>query len=413
MAPLYHPAKSPCAGRAGFATRILYFVFLLSLLPRTNALHHMKRDPIAWVAPRANTVPLVISNQCKETIYPGIATQSGTSPGTRGFGLSPGSSRNLTVGHDWQGRVWGRTNCSFNFDGTGPSNTGGNNGGGSACSTGDCFGVVECQVAGAPPATLAEFTLATSSGQTFYDISLVDGYNIPIGIVSLYPESGNKSLTEIPPNLTNPICIGTAALLAAKGDTSDANLGTNSSFPIPLEESLSNDFVQSWCPWDLQLDAPSKPGDGVYPYPDDTIQRPLFDPCYSACAKNHKDSDCCVGHYDNPSVCKPSEYSSQAKKVCPDAYSYAFDDQTSTFIIPSGGGFEVVFCPSGRSSNILNTLGNELRQLAATGAVPPQVLAELQNITFIRSRNAGSTAAEEPAWLKAILALLVVSAVML
>ena len=78
-----------------------------------------------------------------------------------------------------------------------------------------------------------------------------------------------------------------------------------------------------------------------------------------------------------------------AKKVCPDAYSYAFDDQTSTFIVPAGGGFEVVFCPTGRSSNILATMGPELRELAATGAVSAQMLADTKNITLIRSRSAG------------------------
>lgn len=31
----------------------------------------------------------------------------------------------------------------------------------------------------------------------------------------------------------------------------------------------------------------------------------------------------------------------------------AFDDQTSTFIVPSGPGFNIIFCPGGRSSNIL------------------------------------------------------------
>lgn len=31
----------------------------------------------------------------------------------------------------------------------------------------------------------------------------------------------------------------------------------------------------------------------------------------------------------------------------------AFDDQTSTFVIPSGAGFNIIFCPRGRSTNIL------------------------------------------------------------
>lgn len=40
----------------------------------------------------------------------------------------------------------------------------------------------------------------------------------------------------------------------------------------------------------------------------------------------------------------------------------AFDDQTSTFIVPSGAGFEVVLCPGGRSTNILGTSKQELVQ---------------------------------------------------
>lgn len=131
----------------GLAKKLPSLVLFLSILSTVNALHHMKRFPIALVESRANTVPLVVSNRCKETIYAGVATQSGTSPGTNGFRLGAGETRNMTVGHNWQGRVWPRTNCSFNAAGSGPSNTGGNNGGGAACSTGDCFGVVECQVA--------------------------------------------------------------------------------------------------------------------------------------------------------------------------------------------------------------------------------------------------------------------------
>lgn len=45
----------------------------------------------------------------------------------------------------------------------------------------------------------------------------------------------------------------------------------------------------------------------------------------------------------------------------------AFDDQTSTFIIPSGAGFEVIFCPGARSTNIIATSKNELVQLAQEG----------------------------------------------
>lgn len=44
----------------------------------------------------------------------------------------------------------------------------------------------------------------------------------------------------------------------------------------------------------------------------------------------------------------------------------AYDDQTSTFIIPAGAGFEVIFCPGARSTNILATSRSQLNSLAAT-----------------------------------------------
>ena len=120
-------------------------LFITYLAASAEALHHMKRAPLAYVLQRDETVPLVVKNLCSDTIYPGIVTQSGTAPSSGGFELQTGASQNLTVGADWQGRVWGRTNCSFNSDGTGPSNNGGNNGGGSACGSGDCGGIVDCK----------------------------------------------------------------------------------------------------------------------------------------------------------------------------------------------------------------------------------------------------------------------------
>ena len=360
---------------------LLVFLYHLSLC---QAFHHMQRSPMAFVAPRDSSLPLTVENRCKEVIYPGIVTQSGTGPAVGGFRLGTGESRDLSVSADWQGRVWGRTNCSFNSAGTGPSNTGGLNGGGRACGTGDCGGIVNCRGTGETPVSLAEFTLSSPSGQTFYDISLVDGYNLPLAIISLYAQARDSKLRKIPPNLTNAICIGTASLL---GGTADATLGTGGSYSIPLEQKVSAADVARWCPWDLQQDPPNKPGDGVYPYPDDNIQRPVFDPCFSACAKYNKASDCCTGSYNSPSACKAGAYSKGAKSVCPDAYSFAFDDQTSTFILPSGGGFGVVFCPQGRSSNILATMGQQLRELSSTGMVSDQVMLEMGNASFVRKQE--------------------------
>jgi len=174
------------------------------------------------------------------------------------------------------------------------------------------------------PVSLAEFTLDAGDGHTYYDISLVDGYNIPMAIV-LQPLQ-NMSLDDIPPNLTNPSCQGTVGLLREKGynpynDFPDF-LQTNSSFPLPFDGDVDDKQISRWCPWDLQQEPPEKPGDGVYPYPDDNIERPAFNPCYSACAKNNKPEDCCTGEYNSATACSPSDYSKAVKAVCPDAYSF-------------------------------------------------------------------------------------------
>ncbi|KAK3336068.1 thaumatin family-domain-containing protein [Cercophora scortea] len=347
-------------------------------------------------------IPLVVTNACSDTIWPGIGTQNGIGPGAGGFMLPPDTAMQMYVSPDWQGRIWGRTNCSFNEDGSGPSNLNGVNGNGAACLTGDCFGRLDCEFTGQVPTTLAEFNLigGMDGKQTFYDISLVDGYNLPLAII--YIPASNT--TWIPPNLTNCACIASSGYL---GDPARTGLAyTNASYPMPYEADQTNSGVASWCPWDLQEYPPSKPGDGVYPYPDDHIQRPVFDPCLSACAATNSPQDCCTGAYNDPDVCAPSLYSEQAKAVCPDAYSYAFDDQTSTFIIPTGGGWEIMFCPQGRSTDILRTFGPELRALGSSGRVAADVLAAtVMNKTYIESRhpsgaNAGAAAAR--GWVLAV-----------
>jgi Thaumatin family len=233
---------------------------------------------------------------------------------------------------------------------------------------------------------------------------------------------GNSSFMAIPPNLTSVACVATAGLLASQsfnpysGKSQDF-LGTNSSDPLPFETKTSDSDVANWCPWDLQVNTPTSPSDNVYAYPDTNIQRPLFDPCYSACAKYSSDSDCCTGTHGSPQSCQPSSYSKAAKGVCPDAYSYgsydanqnshlqsficialakitpfnhlarlipffstaAFDDQTSTFVIPAGAGFQVIFCPGGRSTNIFSASAPLVSELANTGSVGHKSSVEQQN----------------------------------
>ena len=84
------------------------------------------------VSKRINPIPLIITNKCPDTIWPGVATQAGEGPESNGFALAPGEMRNMTVGRTWQGRVWGRTNCTVDGDTA-------------TCDTGDCFNKLNCE----------------------------------------------------------------------------------------------------------------------------------------------------------------------------------------------------------------------------------------------------------------------------
>ncbi|CAH8354938.1 unnamed protein product, partial [Eruca vesicaria subsp. sativa] len=100
-----------------------------------------------------------------------IGYGSGTPPlPTTGFKLDVGQSVSIPSVVGWSGRIWARTGCNFDANGTGK------------CTTGDCGGKLECSGSGAaPPTSLFEITLGRSSGdKDFYDVSLVDGYNLPI-----------------------------------------------------------------------------------------------------------------------------------------------------------------------------------------------------------------------------------------
>ncbi|KAM3489508.1 hypothetical protein MY3957_007178 [Beauveria namnaoensis] len=234
---------------------------------------------------------------------------------------------------------------------------------------------------GAVPATLVEFNLAggVNGMQTFYDISLVDGYNLPVGIEHI--PSDNTSF--IPPNLTNSACVATAGWLYDVSRT--GTYYSNETYPIPLEKKETNDMLSKWCPWTNLAFPPKRPSDGIYPYPDDSIRRPSFSPCKSACVTTGSDRDCCIGKYHDPNICKPSSYSKTVKAVCPDAYSFAFDDQSSTFIVPKGGGWKIIWCPAGRSTDILNQLSAQMYELASGGKLSELSVRRLGNVSYVSS----------------------------
>ncbi|KAH6784569.1 Pathogenesis-related thaumatin superfamily protein [Perilla frutescens var. hirtella] len=212
-------------------------------------------------------------NQCAYTVWPGMLSNAGTAQlPTTGFALNSGDSLPVPVPASWSGRMWGRTLCSQD-SATGKF----------TCLTGDCgSGTLECAGSGAaPPATLAEFTLNGAGGLDFYDVSLVDGYNLPM-LVAPQGGGGNCTIT---------------------GCAADLNSG---------------------CPAELKVASMA---------------------CRSACEAFREARYCCSGEYGTPDTCKGSVYSEMFKSACPRAYSYAYDDGTSTFTCASAD-YVVTFCPA-------------------------------------------------------------------
>ncbi|KAF5768992.1 putative Thaumatin family [Helianthus annuus] len=226
-----------------------------------------------------------LTNQCTYPVWAGLLSGAGTPPlPTTGFPLEPSQSNSISIPPSWSGRIWGRTLCST--DSTGRF----------TCVTGDCgSGTVECNGSGAaPPATLAEFTLNGANGMDFYDVSLVDGYNLPMMVVPQGESGGNCNVTG---------CM--------------ADLNKN-------------------CPAELRLTGAGDDGESVA--------------CRSACEAFGDPMYCCSGAYSTPQTCNPTSFSEYFKTACPTAYSYAYDDGTSTFTCSSSPNYVITFCPTPANS---------------------------------------------------------------
>ncbi|KAL8472447.1 hypothetical protein ACS0TY_028973 [Phlomoides rotata] len=237
-------------------------------------------------------------NQCGYTVWPGILSGAGTAQlSTTGFPLNSGASFPVSVPASWSGRMWGRSLCSQD------STTGK-----FTCLTGDCgSGTVECAGGGAaPPATLAEFTLNGAGGLDFYDVSLVDGYNLPMVIA---PQGGGG-------NCTITGCV--------------ADLNTACPSELKVVSAITTGGGEGGCV-----------------------------ACRSACEAFGDPKYCCSGEYGTPDTCKPSAYSEVFKNACPRAYSYAYDDGTSTFTCASAD-YTITFCPTPSNSQKSGGTGSAL-----------------------------------------------------
>ncbi|XP_040382172.1 thaumatin-like protein 1b [Oryza brachyantha] len=237
----------------------------------------------------ATQVKFTFHNNCPETVWPATLSSAGHPPfPTTGFALPPGASLSVAaVTPTWSGRVWGRYRCA--------TTSGGASGSRFSCESGDCgTGQVACNGAGgAPPATLAEFTLGGGL-RDFYDVSNVDGFNLPVEVRPEDLQDGARCRTTSCPADINRVCPGELAVRAAGGGAAAAAAVA----------------------------------------------------CKSACLAFGTDEYCCRGRFASPAACGPSRYSKLFKAQCPQAYSYAFDDGSSTFTCGNATGYRLTFCPA-------------------------------------------------------------------
>ncbi|QCD79611.1 Ras-related C3 botulinum toxin substrate 1 [Vigna unguiculata] len=116
---------------------------------------------------------MTLINQCNYTVWPALS--SNVSLSTTGFVLPSGENSSVNVPVNWVGRIWGRTLCTTDSV-TGKF----------SCATGDCSsGKIACNGRqGSPPNTLVEFSLDINDTD-YYDVSLVDGFNVPVIVVPM------------------------------------------------------------------------------------------------------------------------------------------------------------------------------------------------------------------------------------
>lgn len=228
-----------------------------------------------------------LRNNCPFEVWPGLLGNPGKSiPMSGGFKLNLWETKSFTVENGWAGRIWPRRGCNANGH----------------CLSGDCGNKIQCNGAGGiPPVSLAEFTFDGYGGQDYYDVSLVDGYNLPIQI--------------------RPIPGTFYKVSNSKYDCNSAGCYSDLNAICPNELAVWSNEIG----WRIA--------------------------CKSACLAFNTDQYCCRGAHGTPATCKsnywPYNYPAVFKKACPDAYSYAYDDQSSTFTCHGNPttGYEIVFCP--------------------------------------------------------------------
>ncbi|ODN80974.1 hypothetical protein L202_03084 [Cryptococcus amylolentus CBS 6039] len=254
---------------------------------------------------------ITISNKCSSSLYIGVGGQGGSITKTDGSAQDAGWEQqpgeytfNLPDGWN-NGRIWARTGCEKDGDGIN-------------CVIGGCKNnAIACDGIeyGTAGATLAEISLNQYMGQDFYDISIVDGYNLPMTITpsdsSCTPPSCGADtdiLTQCDPSLVYP-----------KGNDKIYSCNSACGNSIEFQDKTRGALVNA-----------------------DPLNSPV------CCQKN----GVTVDHKDCPDTYIP--FYKKMKSMCNDAYVYSDDDmyQDAVFGCAFGTDYTVVFCPNGDGAGL-------------------------------------------------------------
>jgi Thaumatin family len=228
------------------------------------------------VATGAHTIYMI--NRTEATIW--VAAWPGSTTGQTGWKLPAGAGSSFEVPVGWNARLWGRTGCHFS-------------GGDGGCATGDCGGRFQCKGWGEIPATLAEYNLDSFAGLDFYDVSMVDGSNLPMYIRVIHGEADRS--------VDANGCLGPGVCTSEVHCAKALRVPRGSHHPIA---------------------------------------------CISPCARFGTDRYCCSGPFASncsPATTWPIDYAKVFKRAEPYAYSWSGDDETSVFTCKGGCDYEVVF----------------------------------------------------------------------
>ncbi|XP_041022283.1 thaumatin-like protein 1b [Juglans microcarpa x Juglans regia] len=221
----------------------------------------------------AGSASFKIVNNCRRTIWPGLLTSMTGQLPTTGFALKSGESKNISIPKPWTGRLWGRTHCVQDSSGK------------FTCLTGDCGSeAIECGGGPYPPVTMAEFSLENLGGMDFYDVSVVDGFNLPM-LVEVKGPSG--------------VC-----------DTAGCLVDLNGACPMVLSVLAGED---------------GRVGEVVA--------------CRNGCGVEASSDPAAVA-----SKCDRKLYSKIFRSACPRAYTNPYDDKIGTLVCTSAE-YVVTFCP--------------------------------------------------------------------